>query len=86
MKKSTGGGSKMKKTKNKLKTKIKKLFHKCKVVSDMYPSNKGDLRIVRCEECGRYFIVDMEFNNLRKARIKSFETLHVYIKGKRDEK
>lgn len=70
----------------KLKTKIKNLFHKCKVVSDVYPSNKGNLRIVKCEECGKHFIVDIEFNKLKKTRIKSFETLHVYIKGKRDEK
>lgn len=71
---------------NTLKLKIKKLFHSCKVVCDFYPNNKGNIRIVKCEECNKLLLLNVETKELRKARIKSFETLQVYIKGKRDEK
>ena len=67
----------------KMKLKLFKKFHNCKVVQDVYPQNKGTLRLVKCAECGKYSVVDVDYKTQQNIRLKSFNSISVYIKNRK---
>lgn len=67
----------------KIKFKLFKTFHNCKIVRDVYPNNKGTLRLVQCEECGKYSVVDVDYKTQHNIRLKRFNSIYIYIKNKK---
>lgn len=69
----------------KLIIKIKKFFHNCKVVQDVYPTNEGILRIVECTECGKFHLVNLSNKKMKRIHFKNYNNISIYIKTLREE-
>lgn len=69
----------------KLIIKIKKFFHNCKVVQEVYPNNLGNIRIVECTECGKFHLVDFNKKRMKRIHFKNYNNISIYIKTMREE-
>lgn len=73
----------MKLKETKIKKIISNIFHRCTCVQEVYPDNKGSLRLVECVECGKYHVLKINDKDMKKIKIKSFNNISIYIKNRK---
>ena len=63
-----------------LKKLILKIKHRCSVIQDEYPNNYGDIRIVKCVQCNKYYLMRLSDKQITTATIKKFKNVGIYIR------
>ena len=64
----------------KLKNLLKKLFHSCSCVQEVYRTDRGNIRLAECTECGKFYLVDFNNKRMKNIRFKNYNKISIYIK------
>ena len=69
----------------KLKNLLKKLFHSCNCVQEVYRTGRDNIRLAECTECGKFYLVDFNKKKMKNIKFKKYNNISIYIKTLREE-